>query len=179
MFSCASGKLSCACWNVVHVILETRRPRTSGIFSAPNLFEKDYWTTNLFLVDSFQHSNLRSLSKIWQNCIKNFENWKILGFLSFSVSIWYIFHLENSHYLFGRAYWTTNSCHSCHIKRFQHSNPRSLSKIWQKLHKNVKNRKILDFLNHFFVIFLLKNRIYLFRILLDNEFVPCWTFSTF
>ena len=42
----------------------TRRPRTSGIFSAPNLFKKDYWTTNLFLVDSFQHSNLRSLSKI-------------------------------------------------------------------------------------------------------------------
>ena len=45
--------------------IRTRRPRTSGIFSAPNLFEKDYWTTNLFLVDSFQHSNLRSLSKFW------------------------------------------------------------------------------------------------------------------
>ena len=176
--------------------------------------------------------------KFDKNCIKNFENWKTLGFLSFSVSIWYIFHLENSHYLFGKAYWTTNSCHSCHVKRFQHSNPRSLSKIWQKLHKNVKNRKILEFFNilfgnfsfkkphlslqntigqriraflnvfnilihdvyrkndknciktlkvekfwnfcHFFlVIFLLKNRIYLFRILLDNEFVPCWTFSTF
>ena len=68
-----------------------------------------------------------------------------MGFLSFSVSIWYIFHLENSHYLFGKAYWTTNSCHSCHVERFQHSNPRSLSKIWQKLHKNVKNRKILKF----------------------------------
>ena len=96
--------------------------------------------------------------KFDKNCIKNF--WKILGFLSFSVSIWYIFHLENSHYLFGKAYWTTNSCHSCHVKRFQHSNPRSLSKIWQKLHKNVKNRKILEFFIIFGVIFL-KKRIYL------------------
>ena len=104
----------------------------------------------MFLVDSFQHSNLRSLSKIWQKLHKNFEIWKILGFLSFSVWIWYIFHLENSHYLFGKAYWTTNSCHSCHVERFQHSNPRSLSKIWQKLHKNDKNRKILEF---FFIIF--------------------------
>ena len=81
----------------------------------------------------------------WQKLHKNFEIWKILGFLSFSVWIWYIFHLENSHYLFGKAYWTTNSCHSCHVERFQHSNPRSLSKIWQKLHENVKNRKILEF----------------------------------
>ena len=64
--------------------LKTRRPRTSGIFSAPNLFEKDYWTTNLFLVDSFQHSNLRSLSKIWQKLHKNVKNRKILEFfLSF------------------------------------------------------------------------------------------------
>ena len=136
--------------------VSTRRPRTSGIFSAPNLFEKDYWTTNLFLVDSFQHSNLQSLSKLWQKLHKNFENWKILGFLSFSVSIWYIFPLENSHYLFGKAYWTTNSCHSCHVERFQHSNPRSLSKICQKLHKNVKNRKILEFFLMIFGVFFFK-----------------------
>ena len=57
---------------------KTRRPRTSGIFSAPNLFEKDYWTTNLFLVDSFQHSNLRSLSKIWQKLHKKL--WKLESF---------------------------------------------------------------------------------------------------
>ena len=133
----------------------TRRPRTSGIFSAPNLFEKDYWTTNLFLVDSFQHSNLRSLSKIWQ---KLHKNWKLenFGFFVIFGFNWYIFQLENSHYLFGKAYWTTNFCHSCHAERFQHSNPRSLSKVWQKLHKNVKNRKILDFFYYFWGNFFLK-----------------------
>ena len=107
-------------------------------------FKKHYWTTNLFLVDSFQHSNLRSLLKIWQKLHKNFENWKTLGFLSFSVSMWNTFQLENSNYPSGKAYWTTTSCH---IERFQHSNCPSLSKIWQKLHENVKNRKILEFLS--------------------------------
>ena len=76
-------------WNLGYIMISkmlgsnckffvTRRPRTSGIFSAPNLFEKDYWTTNLFLVDSFQHSNLRSLSKIWQKLHK--KHWKLENF---------------------------------------------------------------------------------------------------
>ena len=64
--------------------------------------------------------------KFDKNCLRTFENWKILFFLSFSVSIWYFFHLENSNCLFGKAYWTTNSCHN---ERFQHPNPRSLFKI--------------------------------------------------
>ena len=82
--------------------------------------------------------------KFDKNCKKtlNLENFGF--FVIFGLNLIF-FHLENSHYLFGKAHWTTNSCHSCHVERFQHSNPRSLSKIWQKLHKNVKNRKILEF----------------------------------
>ena len=36
------------------------------------------------------------------------------------------FHSEHCNYLFGKDYWTTNQCR---VERFQHSNPRSLSKI--------------------------------------------------
>ena len=35
------------------------------------------------------------------------------------------------------------------MERFQPSTPRRLSKIWRKLHKNVKNRGSLYFLRHF------------------------------
>ena len=137
------------------VSIETRRPLTSGIFSAQISSKKTTGQQICSLLTLFNIPIYEVCRKFDKNCIKNF--WKILGFLSFSVSIWYIFHLENSHYLFGKAYWTTNSCHSCHVKRFQHSNPRSLSKIWKKLHKNVKNRKILEFFYHFWGKFFRKN----------------------
>ena len=54
--------------------------------------------------------------------------------------------IENSIYFFIGDYWTTNLCL---VERFQHSNPRSLTKISQKLHKNDKNRNNFGF----FVIF--------------------------
>ena len=67
-----------------------------------------------------------------------------------------------------------------------HSNLRSLSKIWQKLHKNFEIWKILGF----FVIFGLnliyfsfrKQPLSLRKSILDNEFLPFlsrWAFSTF
>ena len=74
---------------IIMVDCATRRPRTSGIFSAPNLFEKDYWTTILFLVDSFQHSNLRSLSKIDKNCIKTLKFGKFWFFVIFGLNLIY------------------------------------------------------------------------------------------
>ena len=65
-----------------------------GLFHWQNckkLFGKAYWTTHSFFVDPFQCSNSQSLSEIEEKMQKFFENWKILRFLSFSVSICYIF----------------------------------------------------------------------------------------
>ena len=42
----------------------------------------------MFLFDSLKLSNPRRLSKLYQKMYKNFENWRVLCFLSFSVSIW-------------------------------------------------------------------------------------------
>ena len=41
-----------------------------------------------FLSDPLKLSNPGRLSKLYQKMHKNFENWRVLGFLSFSVSIW-------------------------------------------------------------------------------------------
>ena len=90
------------------------------------LFLKAYWTTNLCHFELFQHSSSRSLSKISLKLYKNAENREFFGFLTFSVSIRDLFHLKNSNYIFIKAYWTTNLCH---VERFQHSSPRSLSKF--------------------------------------------------
>ena len=90
---------------------------------------------------------------------KKFEKEKVLGFLSLSVSIWDLFHLENRHIHFGKAYWTANTGH---FDRFQHSNQRSPTKIRQKLNKIVKNRECFGILVIYWVNFLWQNRIYLF-----------------
>ena len=107
----------------------------------------------------FSTFQLTKSVKNWKKMHEIFENWKLLEFLSFSVSMWDFFQIKNRHYLFGNAYWTTNLYH---VDRFQHSSPRIRSKIWQKLHKNVKNLEIFGFLCHFWVFFFPKNRICLF-----------------
>ena len=92
---------------------------------------------------------------------KNFENWKILGFFSISVSIWDIFHGGNCNYIFIKAYWTTNLRH---VEQFHHFNPRILSKIWLKLHKNYKTWNFFSFLSFSVLIlylFDLENSTYL------------------
>ena len=49
-------------------------------------------STNFFIVDPSKHSNPRSLWNFNKKCIKlYFESWKILCFLSISVSVWDIF----------------------------------------------------------------------------------------
>ena len=47
---------------------------------------KDYWTTNSCLVESFQHSNLRCLSKNRQKLHKTVKKQKSLEFMLFSGS---------------------------------------------------------------------------------------------
>ena len=99
---------------------------------------------HLFLVDPFQHSNLRSLMKIVKkNCIKL---WKLKNFGIF-VNVGFklrLFHSKNWNYLILKDYRTTN----CYLgERFHYSNLQSLSKSWQKLHKNIEKRKILGFLS--------------------------------
>ena len=42
----------------------------------------------MFLFDPLKQFNPRRLSKLQQKMEKSFENWEILGFLSFLVSIW-------------------------------------------------------------------------------------------
>ena len=53
---------------------------------------------------------------------------------------WVYFFSKNRIYLFFKDYWTTNSCL---VERFEHSNPRTLSKIGQKVKRNDENRAIL------------------------------------
>ena len=48
--------------------------------------------------------------KFDKNCIKTLKIGKFWVFCHFRFQF-DIFHLENSDYLFGKAYWTTNSCH--------------------------------------------------------------------
>ena len=45
---------------------------------------------NSCLVERFQHSNRRCLSKKWQKMHENGENWESFEFLSFSGSFWVI-----------------------------------------------------------------------------------------
>ena len=111
---------------------------------AIKLVRKDYWITNAFLVDLLKLSNSRSLSKIWRKMRKNFENWRFWGFLSFSVSIWDLFHLENSTYLFGNVCWATISYL---VDLFQRSSSQNPSKILEKMHKTFENWKFLGFLS--------------------------------
>ena len=56
-------------------------------------FAKTYWALHFFLVDPFHCSNLKVCQKFGKKII---ENWKILGFLLFLVSIWDIFILKKS-----------------------------------------------------------------------------------
>ena len=42
-----------------------------------------YWTTNSCLVEGFQHSDPRGLSKKGQKLHKNVENWEVLNFCYF------------------------------------------------------------------------------------------------
>ena len=114
--------------------------------------------------------------KFDKNCIKTSKKKKVLGLLSFSVSIWDLFDLKNSNYLFGKAYWTANTGH---FDRFQHSNQRSLTKIPQKLHKSLKSGKFWNFGHSLGQFSLTKPQLSLDRKRLDNNFVPCLTFSTF
>ena len=133
---------------------------------------------HLFLVDPFQHSNLRSLLKIFKkNCIKL---WKLKNFgifFNFGVKL-RLFHSKNWNYLILKDYRTTN----CYLgERFHYSNLRSLSKSWQKLHKNVENRKILGFFS--FLVptwdFLhLETYIKFFGNTFWTNTVPCLRFAT-
>ena len=72
-----------------------------------------------------------------KSCKKNVKNRK--SFVIFGV----FFLLKNRIHIFIEYYWTTNSCL---VERFQHSDPRCLSKKAQKLHKNVENWEIFEFL---------------------------------
>ena len=54
------------------------------------LFRKAYRTLNVLLVESFQNSNPRSLSKIWQRLHQTNENWKLLKSLLLLESFWVI-----------------------------------------------------------------------------------------
>ena len=87
-------------------------------------------------VHPFKHFNPPSLTKLEQKLHKNFENWVILGFFSFSVSILDIFLSEHCIYLFIKDNWTTILFLDV---GFQHSNLRSLSKFRQKMHENFEN----------------------------------------
>ena len=49
------------------------------------LFLNDYWTTNVFLIDPLKYSKIHETSNFDEKCVKNFEKWKVSGFLSFSV----------------------------------------------------------------------------------------------
>ena len=99
---------------------------------------------HLFLVDPFQHSNLRSLLKIFKkNCKKTLKIEKFWDFRQFRCQV-ETFSFENWNCLILKDYRTTN----CYLgERFHYSTLRSLSKSWQKLHKNIENRKILGFLS--------------------------------
>ena len=140
------------------------------------LFEEDYWTTNLFLVDSFQHSNLRSLSKFWQKLHETFENWKNLNFLSHSVSIWYIF-------IWKTALISSEKPTGQRIPAMLSVFNILIHEVYRKFDKNsIKTLKIEKFWNfcQLWCKFSFKKpHLYFHRTLLDNVFVPCWTFSTF
>ena len=69
------------------------------------LFKEYYWTTNSCLVERFQHSNRRCLSKKWQKMHENGENWESFEFLSFSGSLWGHFrHSQKSPKIFTNTY---------------------------------------------------------------------------
>ena len=83
-----------------------------------------------FLIEPLQRSSSQSLSKNWGKNSKIFLNWKELKH----------FHSEHCNYLFKKDYWTTNIFL---VDPLKHSNPRSLSKPQQKMHKNIENCNIL------------------------------------
>ena len=72
---------------------------------------------------------------------------KFWVFFTFGVN-WRQFSVKNCIYLFKKDYWTTNSYFD---ERFQHSNPQSVWKFRQKLHKNLQLYKNENWI--FFVIF--------------------------
>ena len=82
---------------------------------------------DIYLDERFHRSNSRSLSKIRQKLHKNFKNREIFWFFV----IFGFFFPKKRIYLSINDYWTTISCL---VEPFQHSNPRHLSKNWQKLH---------------------------------------------
>ena len=67
-------------WNFCHFFGNFSFKKTAFISS------EYYWTTNSCLVERFQHSNRRCLSKKWQKMHENGENWESFEFLSFSGS---------------------------------------------------------------------------------------------
>ena len=82
-----------------------------------------------------------SRSKIEQKLDENFENSFFWCFRQFRFKLEAFFRI-NCFYLYQEASETTNSFLAT---RFQLSKLASVSKIWQKLHKNIKNLNFLDF----------------------------------
>ena len=122
------------------------------------LIGKANWSTRVFsLLALFRVPIQNCYQKFGEKMHKFFENWKVLGFfVIFSVNL--RFFILNKKLFFGKIYWTTNHCH---VGQFQHSNSRSLSKIWQKMHRNVKNWELLEVLS-FLGLFISKKGISLF-----------------
>ena len=84
--------------------------------------------------------------KFDENCIKTL---KIRNFFVFFLLFSGIF-LSKNFFLSINNCWTTNSCL---VEPFQHSKPRNLSKIRQKLHKNVKKSESFAVFSIFGVTF--------------------------
>ena len=71
-------------WNFCHFFGNFSFKKTAFISS------EYYWTTNSCLVERFQHSNRRCLSKKWQKCMKTVKIGKVLNFCHFRGHFWVI-----------------------------------------------------------------------------------------
>ena len=89
-------------WNFCHFFGNFSFKKTAFISS------EYYWTTNSCLVERFQHSNRRCLSKKWQKMHENGENWESFEFVFFGVifgSLWGHFrHSQKSPKIFTNTY---------------------------------------------------------------------------
>ena len=89
------------------------------------LFTKAYWTTHAVLDGPFHCSISQSPTKIRKKINETFENWKILEFVSFLVSI-QIFSFGKQQLSLQKS--VLGQIFSAMLSMFQHSNPRNLSK---------------------------------------------------
>ena len=107
--------------------------RSFHIKKSNYLFIEASWTTNLCTVERFQPSNPWSFWKVWQKLQKTIEFGNFFWFFDIFDGNLRSFSYWKQHSSLQRSHWTT---HFCLVGWFQHFNPRSLSKIWWKSHKN-------------------------------------------